>query len=104
MRTLIKFSIPVEVGNAMAKDGTLGSTLQSILDELKPEAAYFTEMAGERGGILVVDMKESSQIPAIAEPFFLALDAKVEFRPVMSPKDLQKGGAAIEKAAKKYGR
>jgi len=105
MRMLLRVSIPVEAGNAAAKAGTLGSTVEGILTELKPEAAYFfTDDSGNRSGSIVFDMKDTSQIPAIAEPWFLAFNAKVSFRPVMSPQDLAKGGSGIEKAAKKYGK
>ena len=41
MRFLLKVNIPVEAGNAAAKAGKLGATIQAILAELKPEAAYF---------------------------------------------------------------
>jgi hypothetical protein len=43
MRFLVKVNIPVESGNAAAKAGKLGSTIQSILADLKPEAVYFTD-------------------------------------------------------------
>ena len=49
------------------------------------------------------EMTDTSQIPAIAEPWFLAFNAKVSFRPVMNPQDLAKGGPAIGAAAKEYG-
>src|SRR5262245_55120109 len=39
MRVLLKVNMPVEAANAAAKAGKLGSTIQSILDDLKPEAA-----------------------------------------------------------------
>ena len=105
MRMLLRVSIPVETGNAAAKDGTLGSTVERIVADLKPEAAYFfADDNGNRSGSIVFDMKDTSQIPAIAEPWFLAFNAKVSFRPVMNPQDLAKAGPSIGKAAKQYGK
>ena len=52
MRMLMKVSIPVESGNAAAVSGALGSTIQKILADLKPEAAYFSEDNGERTGYI----------------------------------------------------
>ena len=103
MRMLLRVSIPVETGNAAAKAGTLASTIERILADLKPEAAYFfADDNGNRSGSVVFDMKETSQIPAIAEPWFLAFNAKVSFRPVMNPQDLAAAGPSIAKAAKQY--
>ena len=103
MRFLIKVSIPVEAGNAAAKAGKLGATIQSILADLKPEAVYFTDDNGQRTGFLFIQMQDASQIPAIAEPWFLAFNASVEIHPVMVPDDLAKAGSSIEAAVKKYG-
>jgi hypothetical protein len=47
-------------------------------------------------------MKDASQIPAIAEPWFLAFNANVEIHPVMVPDDLMKARPAIEQAVRKY--
>ena len=89
MRMLLRVSIPVETGNAAVRAGTLSATIQRIVRELNPEAAYFfADDDGNRSGSIVFDMKDSSQIPAIAEPWFLEFNAKVSFRPVMSPQDL----------------
>jgi hypothetical protein len=103
MRMMLKVSIPVERGNDAIRKGTLGSTLEKILGELKPEAAYFAEDNGLRTGYIFFDMQESSQLTAIAEPFFLAFNAQLTVRPAMTLQDLAKGGPAIEKAVKQYG-
>ena len=102
MRVLMKVTLPVEVGNEAISNGTLGTTLQSILAEQKPEAAYFFAQGGKRGGIVVVDMKDTAQIPALAEPWFLAFNADVEFHPVMSAEDVARALPAIEQTIKKY--
>jgi hypothetical protein len=102
MRFLVKVNIPVDAGNASAKAGKLGTTIQSILADLKPEAAYFTDDNGQRTAFLFLEMKDASQIPAIAEPWFLAFNASIEIHPVMVPDDLSKAGSAIEAAVKKY--
>jgi len=102
MRVLLKVNIPVESGNAAAKAGTLGATIQSILADLKPEAVYFADSDGQRAAYIFLNMQDASQIPAIAEPWFLAFNASVELKPVMIPDDLAKAGGAIENAVKKY--
>ncbi len=103
MRIMMKVNIPVEPGNKAAKAGKLGTIIQSILADLKPEAVYFTDESGMRTGYVFLDLADASQIPAIAEPWFLSFNAAIEIHPVMVPEDLAKAGPAIKKAAKKYG-
>ena len=100
MRMLVDLEFPVEPFNARVKDGTAGRIVQSILAELKPEAAYFTARHGKRGGTMVVDLPDPSKIPSIAEPFFLHFHAAVSFHPCMTPEDLGKAG--LDELGKKY--
>lgn len=91
MRTMLKIQMPAHSANAAIKDGRLGKVISSTLERLKPEAAYFTSVEGDRGGVIVFDLKHPSDIPSICEPFFHELGAKVELCPVMTPEDVQAG-------------
>lgn len=103
MRMMMKVTMPVETGNEAARKGTLGTTVQKILAEMKPEAAYFAEDGGQRTGYIFFDMTDSSELPAVAEPWFLAFNASLTVRPAMTPQDLAKAGSAIQRAAENFG-
>jgi hypothetical protein len=100
MRILLNVKIPHQTFNAAVKDGTAGAKLNRILEAIKPEAAYFTEQDGHRGAVIVVDLPDASKIPALAEPWFLAFQADVQFRIAMTPEDLKKSG--IDEIGKKW--
>ena len=104
MRMMMKVTIPIEAGNAAVRNGSLGTTMQKILADLKPEAAYFAEDSGQRTGFIFFDMKESSQLPAIAERWFLAFNASLTVRPAMTAEDLAHGMPGMERAVKAYGK
>lgn len=97
MRMMLKFTLPVERGNAAIKDGSLARTMESIMTQLKPEAAYFTALDGMRGGMIFFDMTDPSQIVDVVEPFLLNLNARTELVPVMNGEDLRKGLAKVGK-------
>lgn len=101
MRMLLSVSLPPEPFNTAVRNGTAGATLRKILEDLKPEATYFTEQDGRRGAILVVQVDNPSRIPALAEPWFLHFQAECRLRIAMTPEDLEKAGLA--ELGKKWG-
>ena len=100
MRVLMMIQMPIEPFNTAAKNGTVGAKMRKILDATKPEAAYFCEQDGHRGGILVVNVDKPSDIPRLAEPWFLSFNAEVKFRIAMTPEDLAQ--ADVDTLGKKW--
>lgn len=101
MRFLVKVTFPVEAGNAAAKDGF--PAVQKILEQQQPEAAYFIAEGGKRTGLMFLNMDDPSELPKIAEPWFLAMNAEITVTPAMTPEDLAKAGPSVADAVKKYG-
>lgn len=100
MRMLVHVNLPHKEFNAAVRDGSADEKMKRILDEIKPEAVYFSEFKGLRGLIMIVDVAEPSAVPRIAEPWFLMFCADVSFHIVMSPDDLAKAG--LESLGKKW--
>jgi hypothetical protein len=92
MRTMVKFTIPTtEESNALIRDGSIGQTMETLIGNLQPEAAYFCPVDGKRGGYLVVNMEEESELVTKLEPFWLELGATIETFPVANAEDLRAG-------------
>lgn len=104
MRMLMKVNMPVEAGNAAARDGSLSKKIEQILAIMKPEAAYFSEDGGLRTGYIFFDMKDSSELPGFAEPWFLAFNASLTVRPAMTPQDLANAGPGFKRAIEGFGK
>jgi len=101
MKMLLTVEFPLEPFNSLVRSGKAGEIIGRILETIKPETAYFTEHDGKRGGIFVINVNNSSDVPFFAEPFFLNFQASCKFRILMSPEDLQKAG--LEDLGKKWG-
>jgi hypothetical protein len=100
MRFLVQVVTPHEPFNTLIKEGMVETKMQAILAETKPEAAYFTEINGRRTVLLIVNLNDVSQMPSVAEPWFLIFGADVEFHPVMLGEDL--GRANLKEIGKKW--
>jgi len=87
---LVNIVLPIEPFNSRVNDGTAGDIIGRIINEIKPESIFFTTQDGNRGAVMVVELKDASQVPSIAEPWFLNFKAKCDFKIAMTPDDLQK--------------
>lgn len=92
MKMIVHATIPHEEFNNAVRDGSVGRKIGHILEETKPEAVYFTEYDGRRSAVMILNLTDASQIPSIAEPWFLTFKADVEFHPAMTPEDLSRAG------------
>ncbi|MFD0312021.1 hypothetical protein [Streptomyces sp. NPDC127119] len=91
MRVLLKATMDTERANEAIRSGKMPELMKEALDHLKPEAAYFGALGGRRTALLFLDMRDSSELPAMGEPFFTQFDAEVEVSPIMNGEDLRKG-------------
>ena len=92
MKFILNVTVPNKEFNAAVEDGSAGAKLEKILASIEPESVYFTTHDGQRGATLVVNLENASEIPKVAEPWFLTFNAKIEIKLVMSPEDLAKSG------------
>lgn len=91
MRVMLQVAMDTEKSNQMVKEGTIGSTIEGLLERLKPEAAYFHAADGCRAFTLVVDAPDGATLPSLAEPMWRELGATVEAIPVMNAEELAEG-------------
>ena len=91
MRVMVKFTIPTQESNPLVEDGSIGQSMQNIIGNLQPEAAYFCHVDGKRGGYLVMNVEEGSEIVTKIEPFFLQMGAEIDTFPVMNADELGAG-------------
>jgi hypothetical protein len=96
---MVKFTFPTQETNALVSDGSIGQTMQTIIGNLQPEAAYFCHVDGKRGGYLVANLEEGSELVTKLEPFFLELGAEIETFPVMNADELGAGLQNLEQSA-----
>jgi hypothetical protein len=97
---LMHVKLPHDEFNDAVREGDAGKMVDKILEDAAPEAVYFTEYEGQRGAILIIDVKDPSEFPRYSEPWFLGFNADVEFHIAMTPDDLK--GARLDKLGKKW--
>ncbi|CAM3602071.1 hypothetical protein FSS13T_21210 [Flavobacterium saliperosum S13] len=101
MKMLVTIILPIEPFNSMVRNGKAGDILMRVMEDIKPESIYFTDIEGCRAAIMIVEVTDPSSIPSIAEPWFLNFEASCEFKMLMAPEDIMKADLA-KLAAKWY--
>jgi len=76
--------IPTTAGNKAVKDPNFLKTIEDYTKKYNCEAAYFTEVNGNRTFVFVLDLPSPDMIPAIVEPLFQGFDANVEIHPTVN--------------------
>jgi hypothetical protein len=95
MRVMLKANIPTAEGNAAIKNGDMGQTMAKVIEQLKPEAVYFSLDNGMRTGFFFFDLKEPSDMPRAAEDLFIKLGAHITMTPAMTFEELGQGLAKL---------
>jgi hypothetical protein len=95
MRMMMKLMIDTRQGNEAFQSGKAQQVLQTLLEKLHPEAAYFGLEDGSRCGFVFFDMTDQATMPTIGEPLFMELGASITLTPVMNGEDLMKGLQSI---------
>jgi hypothetical protein len=102
MHFLAKIAIPTESGNKFVSGKDFNQKMDTLMSELKPEAAYFCIENGMRTIFAVVNMDGGHEFAAKAEPFWLALNANIEFMPAMTAQEFSKAAPSIKQSVEKY--
>ena len=95
MRFMTKVTIPSEKWDEAQKSGTIQGTIESAMQKLRPEAAYFSEEEGKRECIFVFNL----DMPSLLKPLFPNLGASFEGRAVTNAAEFQQqfGGAEVKR-------
>jgi hypothetical protein len=89
MRILMTAKFPNEPFNSLVREGRVEEIMNEIMEFQKPETVYFTEIDGNRGCMALININDPSQLPSVAEPYFLNFNAECHFGIAMSVEDLR---------------
>lgn len=99
MRVLVTIEVDTEAGNEANRDDLMRSTIKSFLEQVQPEAAYFSPTHGQRCAYVVFDLPEPSRMPVLFEPLWQVLNAKIHVRPVMNREEMVAAAAEVQSSS-----
>ena len=92
----MKVQMDVTATSQLIENGKMPELMETALGRIHPEAAYFGTEDGKRTAFLFFDLKEPSDLPSLAEPFFDSGKAAIQVTPVMTADDLKAGLKKLE--------
>jgi len=102
MRAMLQLTFPTARFNELWRAGQVGPKIKQIMEDTKPEVAYFGKgTGGRRGAFLVVDIPSEADLARISEPWYLVFEAEIELYIAMTPEDI--GRIDYDSLAKQYG-
>ena len=101
MRFIARVTLPVQAGNQFCRDKEMNRKMETILSEVRPETVYFGVENGQRTLFCVVNVEQSHDLPRVSEPFWLGLQANVDFIPVMNQEEFKKAASVVESSVRK---
>ncbi|MCX4801363.1 MULTISPECIES: hypothetical protein [unclassified Streptomyces] len=96
MRVMLRAHMDTAATNEGIKTGALPQAIKTLMEKVKPEAAYFGLHEGVRSCWMVFDLQDSAQMPPLMEDLFLQFHAEVDVAPVMNAEELARGLAAMK--------
>ncbi|PWI41038.1 hypothetical protein [Streptomyces sp. ICBB 8177] len=98
MRTLMTVQIDSAAGSRAVESGAMQQTLEHLVQQIEPEAAFFSPVDGLRTAFFLFDLKDPSDLPRLVEPAFRDFNARVHLTPAMNLDDLRAGMQKLGKA------
>ncbi|AZM89280.1 MULTISPECIES: DUF3303 family protein [Streptomyces] len=95
MRVMLRAHMDTAATNEGITTGGLPQAIKSLMDRVKPEAAYFGLHEGVRSCWIVFDLQDSGQLPSLTWDLFHEFNAEIEVAPVMTGEDLAKALGAL---------
>jgi hypothetical protein len=102
MHFLTRIAIPNESGNKFIGSKDFSEKMDSLISNMKPEASYFCIANGKRTIYTLINVESSADLPKMVEPFWLTMNAEVEFIPAMTQQEFGKAMPGIKQSVDKY--
>jgi hypothetical protein len=96
MRFLMRIEMPTEAENPEVAESGFNDKMRALLLKVNAKSASFGVVDGRRVDEIIVDVKDATELPGIAEPFFRWLKVKAEFLPELTKEEARAFRPTVE--------